>query len=55
MSAEKDKSNLKEGYQPIRKKGYQPQESDINKKNPPRGGSGVPTKLIVRDRQSDKE
>ncbi|HQK84120.1 MAG TPA: hypothetical protein PLK24_09300 [Atribacter sp.] len=40
-----DKGNkpINEGYQPL-KKGYQPTAGNLDPKNPPRGGSGVPSK-----------
>jgi hypothetical protein len=35
---------LNEGYQPPRKRGYQPGTSNLNPAKPPQGGSGVPPK-----------
>jgi len=40
---DKEKKPIEEGYQPF-KKGYQPTEGNLNTANPPRGGSGVPSK-----------
>jgi hypothetical protein len=47
MPDEKPKTNkgpLEEGYQPTDyvKKGYKPTEGNLDPKNPPQGGSGMP-------------
>lgn len=50
MSDEKKQPEIKkpliEGYQPspLEKKGYQPTEGNLDKNNPPTGGSGVQDK-----------
>ncbi len=45
---DKEKKPLEEGYQP-NKKGYQPTQGNLNAGNPPRGGSGVPSKPSKND------
>ncbi len=40
---DKRKKTINEGYQPL-KKGYQPTNGNLDPNNPPRGGSGVPSK-----------
>lgn len=47
-------AELQEGYAPLRK-GWQPEESNLNVNDPPQGGSGVPAKDSRGEGDAPKE
>ena len=56
MPENKSNKKVQEGYKPIPgKKGYQPNQGNLDTSNPPTGGSGVPSKPQTDSGKTSKD